>query len=46
MDGLQLQWLLHPGVIELGGASEFAIRAIVNGVLHPGPELDTYSREG
>ncbi|GAA2936460.1 TetR/AcrR family transcriptional regulator [Microbacterium luteolum] len=46
MDGLQLQWLLHPGTIELGGASEFAIRAIVNGVLHPGPELGTYSREG
>jgi AcrR family transcriptional regulator len=43
MDGLQLQWLLHPGTVELGGASEFAIRAIVNAVLHPGPELETYT---
>lgn len=42
MDGLQLQWLLHPEIIELGGASEFAIRAIVNAVLRPGPELKTY----
>jgi AcrR family transcriptional regulator len=45
MDGLQMQWLLHPQVIELGEASEFAIRAIVNGVLHPGPELDSYVRD-
>lgn len=45
MDGLQLQWLLHPGEIELGAASEYAIRAIVNGVLHPGPGLQTYARE-
>ncbi|WP_136055377.1 TetR/AcrR family transcriptional regulator [Microbacterium sp. K24] len=45
MDGLQLQWLLHPGEIELGAASEYAIRAIVNGVLHPGPALETYARE-
>lgn len=44
MDGLQLQWLLHPDVIELGEASEFAIRAIVNSVLHPGPELESYRR--
>ncbi|AZS39176.1 HTH-type transcriptional regulator AcrR [Microbacterium oxydans] len=43
MDGLQLQWLLHPGAIELGATSEFAIRAIVNAVLHPGPELTTYT---
>lgn len=43
MDGLQLQWLLHPGTIELGATSEFAIRAIVNAVLHPGPELTTYT---
>ncbi|MDF2560899.1 MAG: TetR family transcriptional regulator [Microbacterium sp.] len=43
MDGLQLQWLLHPGTVELGGASEFAIRAIVNAVLHPGPELKSYA---
>ncbi|CAN7190637.1 MULTISPECIES: TetR/AcrR family transcriptional regulator [Microbacterium] len=42
MDGLQLQWLLHPDVVELGGASEFAIQAIVNAVLHPGPALPTY----
>ncbi|WP_223624470.1 TetR/AcrR family transcriptional regulator [Microbacterium sp. EST19A] len=45
MDGLQLQWLLHPDAIELGAASEYAIRAIVNGVLHPGPALETYARE-
>ncbi|MBW8764346.1 MAG: TetR/AcrR family transcriptional regulator [Microbacterium sp.] len=42
MDGLQLQWLLHPDVVELAHASEFAIRAIVNAVLHPGPELASY----
>ncbi|MGM1018211.1 MAG: TetR/AcrR family transcriptional regulator [Actinomycetota bacterium] len=42
MDGLQMQWLLHPAAIELGDASEFAIRAIVNAVLHPGPELESY----
>ncbi|WP_066599908.1 TetR/AcrR family transcriptional regulator [Cryobacterium arcticum] len=44
MDGLQLQWLLHPQEIELAEASEFAIRAIVNAVLHPGPDLADYSR--
>ncbi|HWV49563.1 MAG TPA: TetR/AcrR family transcriptional regulator [Microbacterium sp.] len=44
MDGLQLQWLLHPDVVELGEASEFAIRAIVNAVVRPGPELATYVR--
>ncbi|MGM7667721.1 TetR/AcrR family transcriptional regulator [Microbacterium sp. A93] len=44
MDGLQLQWLLHPDIVELGEASEFAIRAIVNGVLRPGPELESYVR--
>ncbi|GAB3598097.1 TetR/AcrR family transcriptional regulator [Microbacterium tumbae] len=44
MDGLQLQWLLHPDLVELGRATEFAIRAIVNGVLRPGPELDDYAR--
>ncbi|MDR2999201.1 MAG: TetR/AcrR family transcriptional regulator [Microbacterium sp.] len=42
MDGLQLQWLLAPQTIDLGEASEFAIRSIVNGVLDPGPELGTY----
>ncbi|MBP3977209.1 TetR/AcrR family transcriptional regulator [Microbacterium sp. BLY] len=44
MDGLQLQWLLHPGVVSLGASSEFAIRAIVNGVLRPGPALESYAR--
>jgi len=42
MDGLQLQWLLHPEIIDLGEASEFAIRALVNGVLRSGPELESY----
>ncbi|MEY9951327.1 TetR/AcrR family transcriptional regulator [Leifsonia sp. EB34] len=42
MDGLQLQWLLDPAAIDLAGASEFAIEAIVNGALHPGPELASY----
>jgi AcrR family transcriptional regulator len=45
MDGLQLQWLLHPDVVGLGAASEFAIRAIVNSVLHQAPELETYVRK-
>ncbi|MBN6191081.1 MULTISPECIES: TetR/AcrR family transcriptional regulator [Microbacterium] len=44
MDGLQLQWLLHPDAVDLADASAFAIRAIVNGVLHPGPELESYAR--
>jgi AcrR family transcriptional regulator len=44
MDGLQLQWLLHPQDIDLAKTSEFAIRAIVNAVLHPGPELSHYVR--
>lgn len=43
MDGLQLQWLLHPDEFDLGEATGFAIRSLVNGVLHPGPELETYS---
>lgn len=42
MDGLQLQWLLHPEIVDLGAASEFAITAIVNGVLHPGPSLESH----
>lgn len=42
MDGLQLQWLLHPDVVELGAASEFAIRAIVNAVLNDVPSLESY----
>ena len=44
MDGLQLQWLLDPTSVDLGGASEFAIESIVNGVLQPGPGLTTYVR--
>ncbi|MGO1852580.1 MAG: TetR/AcrR family transcriptional regulator [Microbacteriaceae bacterium] len=44
MDGLQLQWLLHPGVVELGETTAFAIRAIVTAVLNPGPELSSYAR--
>ncbi|MEY9853465.1 AcrR family transcriptional regulator [Leifsonia sp. EB41] len=44
MDGLQLQWLLDPTSVDLAGASEFAIEAIVNGVLRPGPGLTTYVR--
>jgi AcrR family transcriptional regulator len=43
MDGLQLQWLLHPDQVGLGEASGFAIQAIVNAVLQPGPELSTYA---
>lgn len=42
MDGLQLQWLLDPSAVTLADASSFAIQAIVNGVLHPGPALETY----
>ncbi|WP_426185761.1 TetR/AcrR family transcriptional regulator [Microbacterium sp. TWP3-1-2b2] len=45
MDGLQLQWLLHPEIVELGESSEFAIRAIVGAVLQPPPELGSYVRE-
>lgn len=44
MDGLQMQWLLDPGAIELGETTEFAIRAIVGAVLRPGPALETYVR--
>jgi len=43
MDGLQLQWLLDPGAVELAEATAFAIRAIVNGVLHEGPPLESYA---
>lgn len=43
MDGLQMQWLLNPDTIELGEASEFAICAIVNAVLSPGPDLASYA---
>ena len=45
MDGLQLQWLLDPTAVDLAGASEFAIEAIVNGVLHAAPPLGSYVRE-
>ena len=45
MDGLQLQWLLEPTAVDLAGASEFAIQAIVNGVLNPGAGLDSYVRD-
>lgn len=37
MDGLQVQWLLDPTAVDLAGASEFAIEAIVNAVLAPRP---------
>lgn len=37
MDGLQVQWLLDPGQVDLGEASEFAIEAIVSAVLDPRP---------
>ena len=35
MDGLQVQWLLDPGNVDLAKASEFAIEAIVASVLEP-----------
>ena len=35
MDGLQVQWLLDPTAVELARASEFAIEAIVSGVVMP-----------
>jgi AcrR family transcriptional regulator len=44
MDGLQLQWLLDPQAVDLAGATEFAIQAIVNGVLNPGPDVRSYVR--
>jgi AcrR family transcriptional regulator len=37
MDGLQVQWLLDPGAVDLAEASEFAIEAIVAQVLSPRP---------
>lgn len=41
MDGLQVQWLLDPGAVDLGRASRFAIEAVVASVLAPpGPVLD------
>jgi len=35
MDGLQVQWLLEPGDVDLGETSAFAIEAIVASVLTP-----------
>jgi AcrR family transcriptional regulator len=35
MDGLQVQWLLAPDEVDLARSTEFAIRAIVAGVLSP-----------
>ena len=35
MDGLQVQWLLDPTAVDLGAATEFAIRSIVDGVVNP-----------
>lgn len=35
MDGLQYQWLVDPNEVNLGEATEFAIRAIVDAVLPP-----------
>lgn len=41
MDGLQVQWLLDPGAVDLGRASRFAIEAVVASVLAPpDPVLD------
>jgi len=37
MDGLQVQWLLAPGSVDLAGATEFGIEAIVSSVLDPRP---------
>ncbi|WP_062463345.1 TetR/AcrR family transcriptional regulator [Demequina soli] len=37
MDGLQVQWLLDRGNVELAAASRFAIDAIVTAVLDPRP---------
>lgn len=39
MDGLQVQWLLSPGDVELARASEFAIEALVAAVVQPRPPL-------
>jgi AcrR family transcriptional regulator len=37
MDGLQVQWLLEPQSVDLAGATEFGIEAIVSSVLDPRP---------
>lgn len=46
MDGLQLQWLLEPTAFDLGEATEFAITALVNEALRPGPALGDYVHDG
>lgn len=45
MDGLQLQWLLEPEAVDLAETTRFAIQAIVNGVVRPGPALEDYVRD-
>ncbi len=35
MDGLQVQWLLEPGKVELAETTEYAIEAIMTSVLEP-----------
>lgn len=35
MDGLQVQWLLDPGNVDLARSSQFAIEAIVSAILDP-----------
>ncbi|HEV7743060.1 MAG TPA: TetR/AcrR family transcriptional regulator [Pseudolysinimonas sp.] len=37
MDGLQVQWLLAPDEVDLARSTEFAIRAILAGVIAPQP---------
>ena len=39
MDGLQVQWLLSPADVDLARTTEFAIRAIVAGVISPQPSV-------
>ncbi|HMS36959.1 MAG TPA: TetR/AcrR family transcriptional regulator [Arachnia sp.] len=43
MDGLQYQWLLEPGIFELGPTTKYAVNAIVDAVLGsrvPAPEAE------
>ena len=39
MDGLQVQWLLHPDDVNLARSTEFAIRSILSSVLSPQPSI-------
>jgi AcrR family transcriptional regulator len=39
MDGLQVQWLLHPDKVNLAKSTEFAIRGILSAVLQPQPSV-------